>query len=442
MPATAERITELQSALSSVKTEVKQIADSFEVKDNTVVVSEDQKKALDEKTAKMREIRGLIESLREADSEEKWANSPDGEGVSDADAARAAREQRVERYKSLGERFLESDEFKALDGGRNGAASRAWEVKAANIGSLWRGGMSAKDLYSVPAPAVGGFPGGTVQRDPMVDYPRITRRVRDLFPVQNTTASVIEYFKVMGFVNGASTVAQRTPDNTAFALKPQTTLQFSGEQTPVRTIAHWEAAHRNVLADEPQLRGIIDNELLYGLRLVEDAQILAGSGTGNDLRGILNTPGIQNYLWSSGATTPVPDNKADAIRRAATLAFLAQYQPTGVVLHPNDWEDMELSKDSNGQYLLAVSIALGGEQRVWRMPVVDTPAMPEGTALVGAFGIGATLYDREEANIRVAEQHADFFLRNAVVILAEERLALAVKRPESFVEVSFDGEPV
>ena len=46
-----------------------------------------------------------------------------------------------------------------------------------------------------------------------------------------------------------------------------------------------------------------------------------------------------------------------------------------------------------------------------------------------------------EGNIRVAEQHSDFFIRNAVAILAEERLALAVKRPESFVEVEFDAAP-
>ena len=71
------------------------------------------------------------------------------------------------------------------------------------------------------------------------------------------------------------------------------------------------------------------------------------------------------------------------------------------------------------------------------MPVVQTPAMAQGTALVGAFGLGSQLYDREASNIRIAEQHADFFIRNAVVILAEERLALATKRPESFVVVTF-----
>ena len=73
--------------------------------------------------------------------------------------------------------------------------------------------------------------------------------------------------------------------------------------------------------------------------------------------------------------------------------------------------------------------------------MVATPAIEEGYVLLGAFGIGATLYDRMEGNIRVAEQHSDFFIRNAVAILAEERLALAVKRPESFVEVEFDSAP-
>jgi HK97 family phage major capsid protein len=264
-----------------------------------------------------------------------------------------------------------------------------------------------------------------------------TRRVRDLFPSRTTTAAVIEYFRMTGFTNNAASVAER--DGGSFAAKPQSSFSFVGEQAPVRTLAHWEAAHRNVLADEPQLRSIIDNELLYGLRLQEDSQILTGNGSGENLRGILETTGIQTYDWSAGL---VGDNKADAIRRAATLSFLAYYEPTGVVLHPNDWEDIELSKDDNGQYLVAVSVAMGGEPKLWRIPVVDTPAMTEGTALVGAFGTGAQLYDREQASIRISEQHADFFVRNAIVVLAEQRLALAVKRPEAFVAVSFDGAPV
>jgi HK97 family phage major capsid protein len=290
-------------------------------------------------------------------------------------------------------------------------------------------------MYSaLPTGTPGSF--GSIQRDAIVIPPMRTKRVRDLFPSRTTTASVIEYFRMTGFTNNAGAVAERSGN--AFAAKPQSSFQFVGEQAPVRTLAHWEAAHRNVLADEPQLRSIIDNELLYGLRLQEDAQILNGDGVGENLLGILNTTGVQDYSWSSGAAG---DTKADAIRRAATLSFLAYYEPTGVVLHPNDWEDIELSKDDNGQYLVAVSVALGGEPRLWRIPVVDTPAMTEGKGLIGAFGTGAQLYDREQASIRISEQHADFFVRNAIVVLAEQRLALAVKRPEAFVEVTFNSAP-
>lgn len=341
--------------------------------------------------------------------------------------------------KTVGAAFIESDVFKEMVGAGEYKTRRPFAIKG-DLGSMYLG---KKDVYSdLPGGSPGRF--GSVQRDPMVLRPQRTRRVRDLFNVQNTTAAVIEYFRVTGFTNNASVVAERNAGNTGFQAKPQSNLEFTGEAAQTRTIAHWEAAHRNALADEPQLRGLIENELLYGLRLVEDDQILNGTGTGQDLLGIRNVPGIQSYAWSEGATAAengAADNKADALRRAMTLALLAYYEPTGVVLHDSDWEDIELLKDANGQYLLAISIAMGGEQRVWRAPVVTTPAMDEGFALVGAFGLGATLYDREEGNIRIAEQHSTFFVENAIVVLAEERLALATKRPEAFVEVEFDSAP-
>ena len=440
------RVRELQSALRTKMAENKTIADSFKVEDGTVIVSSEQKTAFDKNMSDIKEIKGLIEGLEQMKSVSSWGEREDGNSVAVAHAAAAADIQQLtsREIKSIGQMFLESAEFKSLANGRNGAnMASPWNVAASLTGQLY----SVKDVYSaLPTGTPGSF--GTIQRDPIVTPPTRTKRVRDLFPARTTSAAVIEYFRQIGFTsvnnpttNSASMVADRAAGNATFGLKPQSTFSFVGEQAPVRTLAHWEAAHRNVLADEPQLRSIIDNELMYGLRLREDQQILTGAGTGEDLTGILNTSGVQQYAWSDGETAPVADTKADAIRRAATLAYLAYYEPTGIVLHPSDWEDIELTKDSNGQYLVAVSVAMGGEPRVWRMPVVDTPAMPIGKALVGAFGTGAQLYDREQASIRISEQHSDFFVRNAIVVLAEQRLALAVKRPEAFVEVTFDAEP-
>ena len=436
MSEDTSRLNELQSALRQKMADNKAIADSFRVENGTVVVSTDQKSAFDKNMRDIKEIKGLIEGIEGLREVESWGGEPAGRSVAAAAAAGASVSQGT-HFKSIGDEFINSTEFKSLNGGRNGANMPAPFITAK---TLTAGAYNVKDVYSaLPTGTPGSF--GTIQRDPIVVPPMRTKRVRDLFPVRTTSAAVIEYFRMTGFTNAAGAVADRNGDGTNFGVKPQSSFTFVGEQAPVRTIAHWEAAHRNVLADEPQLRSIIDNELMYGLRLQEDAQILSGDGTGENLTGVLSTNGIQEYAWSDGATDPVPDTKADAIRRAATLAFLAYYEPTGIVLHPNDWEDIELAKDTQGQYLVAVSVALGGEPRLWRIPVVETPAIPEGTALIGAFGTGAQLYDREQASIRISEQHSDFFVRNAIVVLAEQRLALAVKRPEAFVKVDFDLAP-
>lgn len=434
MSQDTSRLNELQTALRSKMADNKSIADSFKIENDTVVVSTEQKSAFDKNMRDIKEIKSLIdglEGLREVDA---WNNG--GAASVGATAAAGGAFPRAS-FKSIGDEFINSMEFKSLQGGRNGANMTAPYVTNT---VLTAGGYNVKDMFSaLPTGNPSAF--GTIQRDPLVVPPMRTKRVRDLFPTRTTTAAVIEYFRMTGFTNNAAAVAERNAAGTAFGAKPQSSFTFVGEQAPVRTIAHWEAAHRNVLADEPQLRSIIDNELMYGLRLQEDAQILSGDGTGENLTGVLSTTGIQTYDWSDGATLPVKDTKADAIRRAATLSFLAYYEPTGIVMHPNDWEDIELTKDSNGQYLVAVSVAMGGEPKLWRIPIVETPAIPEGTALVGAFGTGAQLYDREQASIRISEQHADFFVRNAIVVLAEQRLALAVKRPEAFVKVTFDAAP-
>ena len=450
------KVSELQSALRAKMQSNKEIADSFKIENGTVIVDQARKSAFDKNMVEIKELKGLIDGMEAFNEVREWGQEASGQSV----AAAAAAGHAVPRQQllTIGEMFTNSEEFKSLGGGRNGANMPApWQVKT----SLTTHNYGVKDVFSA-MPTAGNLSGfqrgsglgdfGSVQRDPMVASPMRTKRVRDLFPVRRTTAQVIEYFRQLGFTsisaadfaafpgysgnNDAAAVPERS--GSAFGLKPQSSFQFVGEQAPVRTLAHWEAAHRNVLADEPQLRSIIDNELLYGLRLLEDNQILNGDGAGENLKGVLQTTGIQTYNHASvaAAMSAPKDTKADALRRAATLSFLAYYEPSGIVMHPNDWEDIELTKDANGQYLVAVSVAMGGEPRVWRMPVVETPAIAEGTALVGAFGTGAQLYDREDASIRISEQHSDFFIRNAIVILAEQRLALAVKRPEAFVKVT------
>lgn len=426
------RIKELKSALKSVLSEndaiVTHVDSNREEGGPEIQAEVKHVEAFRANLAKAREIRAEIEALEGMGEVKSWA-----EGIEAPAAAGALYTPGKKALRSLGQEFIESPEFKALMGGKAGYTMHTPFAFSGDMGARY----GVKDVYTeLPTGTPGDF--GTPQRIGMVERAKRASRVRDLFDVQQTNTNMIEFFRVSGFTNNAATVSERSGSPAAFTAKPQSSLSVVGVQAPVRTIAHYEVAHRNVLDDEPTLRGVIDNELLYGLRLTEDDQILNGDGTGTNLTGIRSTTGIQTSVWSDGVAD---DTRIDAVRRAITKSLLAYYEPTGIIVHPNDLEDIELSKDANLNYLMVMSVAVGAEARLWRLPIVETPAITEGYALVGSFGIGATLYDRMMGTIRVSEQHSDFFVRNAVAILAEERLALAVKRPESFVEVEFDSAP-
>lgn len=383
------------------------------------------------------EIKNLIDIETFGVKMVDWTNNIEEAGPSAAMAAAAGMGAMPRNMvmKSLGELFTSSPEFKSFVDSKANQMQQAFETDTYDI--TRNCGIQKKDIYgSLDSGTITRGVGTVVQFDPMIPRQQRPSRVRDLFPQATTTANLIDYFQVLGFAeNNGDGNAQTVADYSggAFGLKPQSQLRFKPEQAPVRTIAHWEAAHRNVIMDVPQLQSTINNELLYGLALQEDYQILQGDGTVENLKGILNHEGVQVYTAENN------EIKSDSLRKASTLAMLANYPPNGFVLHPNDWEDVELQKGSgDGQYMLFTNIAVGVNAQVWRQPVVETAAMNEGTFLNGAFGAGAQVYDRMRASIRIAEQHADYFIRNAVVILCEERIALAVKRPEAFVKGSFD----
>lgn len=220
-------------------------------------------------------------------------------------------------------------------------------------------------------------------------------------------------------------------------LKPQMNLNYDLKTAVVKTLAHWIPASRQILNDAAQLRSQIDQRLLYGLKIAEEHQILYGAGTGESIQGILTHPAIQEYLWSSGE---VGDTYIDAIRKAMTLARLAEYQIEVVTLHPTDWATIELLKGSDKHYIW-LKVADGVGMRMFRVPIVDTTAINVGEFMTGAITMGATVFDREDAGIRVAEQHEEFFVKNMVAILAEERLGMAIWRPEAFVHGLFDSAP-
>lgn len=329
----------------------------------------------------------------------------------------------AERAQSLGRRFVESDAYQEMRAANKDKSDRF------EVGSFFNLDSSSGSGGALVVPH---------RYDQIIAPPERALRLRDVLDVQRTESNAIEYVEETLFDNNAAPVKESRfgVQNEEYA-KPKSDLEFELKSVNVQTIAHWLPATRQILADASQLAAYIDNRLLYGLKLAEETQILYGSGVSPNLTGIMTNPGVQTYKWSDGKPK---DTKLDAIRRAITKARIAEYPVDTVVLHPTDWEDIETLKSDDGKYLW-VQVTIGGVMQVWRLAVVETTAIQAGEFLVGSFGMSATLWDREEGTVRVSDSHADFFIKNMVAVLAEERVALTVFRPQGFVAGEFDGAP-
>jgi HK97 family phage major capsid protein len=311
-----------------------------------------------------------------------------------------------------GYKFVEDERVKAFCENPTAGKSISVDVKAI-IGGGTTDVMGAAGDLVVP------------DRGALISPPDRNLTVRDLLTPGRTSSSSIQYPQETGYTNAAANVAE---DGT---LKPQSDLKFDLKTSVVTTIAHWVLATRQIMDDVPMLQSYIDGRLRYGLRYAEELQLLHGDGTGVNLHGIY-TQAI--LMTDPGAIANA--TRLDVLRMAMLQASLAEYPATGIVVHPTDWAAIETTKDTTGRYIIGDPKSEAAA-RVWGLPVVATQAMLLDKFLVGAFKAGAQIFDRQNATVELSTEDSDNFRKNLVTILAEERLALAVYRPQAFVKGDF-----
>jgi HK97 family phage major capsid protein len=413
-------IKELVEQMQTASTEIKNLiaAQNAEIK-SVGTVSAETKAALAETEKKFADLQAKFATMDVMLAELQAKGSRPGNGA-------------VER-KSLGDMFVQSDIYAG--------------VKSASRGNGQPLEISKKDITSLTASA-----GSLIRpdRDPEVyTNPQRPMRIRDLIPTIPTTSGSVEVMRQNVFTNnaGPQTAAGSDPSGAIGAgemqAKNQSNITWSLETYPVRTIAHWVPASRQALSDAPMLRSLIDTELTYGLDLESDAQLLLGDGTGQNITGLLVDADVSDIggLAVGTTTEDVPSAMIDHIRAAVTECQTHEYyNVNGVVLNPVDWAKIETAKATDGHYLMLTLPQNGAEPRIWRIPVIVTNAMPAGDFLLGDWVMGAKIYDRESVTVRVSESHADYFVKNGVAILAEERYTLAVNRPKAFCKGTFDVE--
>jgi HK97 family phage major capsid protein len=313
----------------------------------------------------------------------------------------------AEQRKSLGQQYVESENFKSFAEKRPNSGSAILEIKA--------------PLTSLTTPVAGSVGDGIApdRQSGIQEMPQRRMVVRDLLMPGETESNAVQYVQETGFNNAAAAVAEG-------GARPQSDIQLELITGSVKTIGHHFKASREVLADVAQLRSLIDGRLRGGVDLAEEVQLLHGDGTGNNLTGL--TPSATAYAAPGGLTSA---NVLDVLRFAALQAVLAEFPASGYILNPIDWAHIETMKDGEGRYIIGQPQG-SVNSTLWRLPVVQTQAQTVDTFLTGAFNMNAQLFDREETRVEVGYVDQDF-TNGMVTIVGDERIHLANYRPEGFI---------
>ncbi|MFL9998301.1 phage major capsid protein [Paraburkholderia sediminicola] len=280
--------------------------------------------------------------------------------------------------------------------------------------------LNTKAVLSTQADAANGYPVAPQQQ---LVTPIILPYFWSGLASVPTTSNAIEVVRAV-FTNAAAPVAEGV-------LKPESTNTFSSDLSPVVTVPTWKQASKQVLDDVPQLSAFIDTELRDAVNQTVDAQVLAGSGTGGNLLGLMKGGTEQD---GSGAQT----NRLDTVLNAVAALQAKGAQKVVVGLNPADIIGMVTMKDANGGYILNPLAPLTG---VLGASFVPSAAVPVGQYCAVATPQGAYVGLRQGITVEISREDRDNFIRNLVTILAECRLALVIQRPDLVLYGSLVGTP-
>jgi len=308
--------------------------------------------------------------------------------------------------KSLGQSLIDSKEYKGVAP----FSTKRFQVELENV--------SLKTTMTSAA----GYPPFSPRGDKLVLSAQRRPMIADLIPQDDTPYAAIKYMEETTFTNAAASTAEA-------AASPESALAYTERTIPVEKISTFIPVTEEQVADTAALRGLIDSRLRLMISLKEEDQILNGSGTSPQLQGFYNKSGIQTQALG---VDPVPD----AIYKAMTKVRWTGYaDPTGVVLHPNDWQDIRLLRTADGLYIWG-NPAEAGPETIWGLPVIATTAATENTGLTGDFQMYAHISRRLGITIAVSDSHGNNFIAGILAIRADSRLSLEIYRASAFCTVT------
>ena len=355
-------------------------------------------KAEEVDSAKIKSLNDEIEELEESIKEaEKAAAKLAAVGKKEEDT-----DMVLEKATNLGENFVNTIKSK-------GVADR-FNIAAPDFVKTY------SDVQKTPSTSGVSDFATTYDRN-VVTAARTPLVIRDLFAAETISGSTLVYL-VEGAIEGAPAVTNEG------AAKPQ--VHFA-DPTPKTVSLAKVACHikesDEYINDYPFLASAINGRLLYQLGLVEQTKLVTD---------LLNTSGIQSdsTSWTSGSDATAI---ADLILEASMdVQQSSGFAADAVVINPADYYTLRIGKDGDDRYYGGGYFGEQSIPNLWGTQVCVTTAVSAGTIIVGAFKTCGSVVQKGGVRVEATNSDQDDFVKNLMTIRAEERLALAVRRPAGF----------
>lgn len=326
--------------------------------------------------------------------------------------------------KSLGEQFIESDDYKAMGGKMRAGTHFGFDAKGFLPDAL-------KATFTLTGTALDSSRNYIGRPVELIQQQQPT--IRDLLAVGETSQNIVYVIKESSYTNAADMTAEEGE-------KPEATLATTTVNAPVKKIAVVLKVTEEMWNDFPMLRDYVNTRLTFMVQAKEDDQLLNGTGSSNQITGILQTSGIQTQAKGG-------DTNLDAIHKAMVkirTPTTGGYIPDGIVMNPTDYQLIRLAKDGQNQYYgggpfygaYGNGNTASAEPGPWGLKVVQSTAIAAGTALVGAFKTAAQLWQREGIRVEATNTNEDDFNFNRMSLRVEERIALTVYQAGAFCTVT------
>ena len=256
--------------------------------------------------------------------------------------------------------------------------------------------------------------------------PEVTRDpVRGVFMEQiadtsETTSDNVSWVEVITETGAPATTAE-------LATIPEKDFAFQEFKKPVQKIAITNKHSVELLSDAPQLVSAIKGWLAEDLNIVTDTQLLSGNGTAPNLQGVL---GVSTALDAAaiGAQRIANANKFDVLRVAMTKIAIdgkGKFQPNYVILNPADVETLDLTKNTEGDYIMPSFYSADG-MRIRGARIIENTAITAGTFLVGDF---RKLHVRRKGGVEIEITNSDGtdFAKDIITVKMRRRIGAYVR---------------